>query len=403
MLKRLRRQFVCIIMLIVTLLLSAMMILLFRFTEMRLDRQAVAELRSQFQHPVKRLRPGELSGDTVPSDSFTLLRLPDGSIRAEGGNGYDLSDRGFLSQLYTDAMETEKEQGVLQKFSLRFVRFPTPKGVQFIFANTLREQMTLRHLKRSCCLVGAVTLLVFFGISLLLARWTVKPVEKAWNQQRQFVADASHELKTPLTVILTNAELLQSPDTDEPGRQELSGSLLVMARQMRTLVERLLELARSDSGKHKEAEADVELSRLVDERVMSFEPLLFEAGLTLQSEIEPGISLRGRAGELAQVVDILLDNAGKYSAAPGTVQLALRRKDSRHCILTVETPGEPLSEEDCERIFERFYRRDPARSRSGGFGLGLSIAKELVEGHKGRISARGVPGGNRFTVELCNN
>ena len=400
MLKRLRRQFVCIIMLIVTLLLSGMMLLLFRFTEHRLALQAESLMRSQFSAPFARLRPGELPQTAGRLDIFSLTELADGFLLTAGGEGYDLSDQAYLSRLYGDALQTGRESGVLEDFDLRFVRIRTPKGEQIIFADNHQEQEVLRHLKRSCCLVGAVTLLLFFGISLLLARWTVKPVEKAWNQQRQFVADASHELKTPLTVILTNAELLQSPDTDESGRQELSGSLLVMARQMRTLVDRLLELARSDSGKHKEAEADVDLSRLVDERVMSFEPLLFEAGLSLQSEIEPGISLRGRAGELAQVVDILLDNAGKYSTAPGTVRLSLRRKDSRRCTLTVETPGEPLSEEDCERIFERFYRRDPARSRSGGFGLGLSIAKELVEGHKGRISARGVPGGNRFTVEL---
>ncbi len=400
MLKRLRWQFVCIIMLIVTLLLSAMMVLLFRFTQRQLEEQAEALMRSQAMMPMERMRPGELPEGSIRIDSFTLEKTPDGSINATGSESFDLSDTEYLTQLYEDARKSGKESGILGDSGLRFVALHSPMGERYVFAETDREQAALRHLKRGCFVVSVIALLVFFGITLLLARWTVKPVEKAWAQQRQFVADASHELKTPLTVILTNAELLQSPESDEQTRKELSGSLLIMARQMRSLVERLLELARSDNGQHREEETLVDFSHVVNERVMSFEPLLFEAGLMLESEIEPGITLRGRAGELAQVVDILLDNAGKYSSTPGSVKLALRRRDSRHCALTVETPGESLSGEDCSRIFERFYRKDPARSRSGGFGLGLSIAKELVSGHKGQIAAQSIPGGNRFTVEL---
>ena len=400
MLKRLRRQFVCIIMLIVTALLSAMLLLLFRFTERRLENQAEAAMRSQAMEPVARRRPGEMPEDIIRLETFTLSRTSDGSLKVGGSESYDLSDADYLARLYDEARGSGKDGGVLPDHGLRFVRVRSPRGEQLIFADTAQEQAALRHLKRGGYYVGSLTLLVFFGISLLLARWTVKPVEKAWQQQRQFVADASHELKTPLTVILTDAELLQSPETDEQTRRELSDSLLRMARQMRSLVERLLELARSDSGRHTEEETSLDFSSLAEQRVMSFEPLLYEAGLVLENEIEPDIYVKGRAGELAQVIDVLLDNAGKYSTAPGTVRLRLQRRDSRRCVLTVETPGESLNEEDCQRVFERFYRRDPARSRSGGFGLGLSIAKELVEGHRGRLYASPIPGGNRFTVEL---
>lgn len=400
MLKRLRRQFVCIIMLIVSLLLTVMMSLVFRTTQRRLENQTVSLMRSQAQEQWKRFRPGELPEGSFQLDTFSLEPGTDGVLKASGSDRFDLSDGKYLEELYEATLESGKESDVLEDYSLRFVRVRSPRGEKIIFAETDMEEEALHHLKRSCLLVGTAALLVFLGISFLLAHWLVKPVEKAWQQQRQFVADASHELKTPLTVILTDAELLQSPATDEGIRSELTESLLVMARQMRSLVERLLELARSDNGQHSEKETSFDFSRTVEQRVMSFEPLLFEDGLMLESDIQEGLTLRGREGELAQVVDILLDNAGKYSVAPGTVKLSLRRKDSRWCVLTVETPGESLTDEDCALIFERFYRKDSVRSRGSGFGLGLSIAQELVNGHKGHISAQGVEGGNLFTVEL---
>ncbi len=397
MLKRLRRQFVLIIMLIVTLLLFAMMALLYGNTRRELAVQTESIMRAEALSPGGPFRPGEAPEGFLRLDCFTLFRTPDGRVRAIGGEALDLSDEGYLRELYRQAEASGRESGSLSGSHLRFLRVRTGAGMGYAFADTGRERAVLSQLKRSCFIAGSSALLVFFIISLLLARWTVKPVERAWQTQRQFVADASHELKTPLSVILTNAELLEAVGTD---RRELSESLLIMARQMRSLVERLLELARSDNAQHTQPETAFDLSALTEERSMIFEPLLYEQGLLLESQVEEGITLQGHRDELAQTVDILLDNAGKHSRAPGTVRLCLRRTAAHRCLLTVETPGEPLSQGDCSRIFQRFYRLDPARSRDGGFGLGLSIAQAVVEGHRGRISAQGIPGGNRFTVEL---
>ena len=235
-------------------------------------------------------------------------------------------------------------------------------------------------------------------MSVLLSRWAVRPVARAWEQQRQFVADASHELKTPLTVILTNAELLREGTAGAEERR-FTDNILTMARPMRALVESLLELARGDACPAAGAMEPVDLSRLVQEAVLPFEPVFFEAGLTLSAEIREGLRVRGVEGQLRQVAEILLDNARKYTPSGGRVTLELTRS-GRHCLLSVAGPGTPLTRQQRQDVFKRFYRADPARSREGSWGLGLSIARETVARHGGRIWADSGPEGNRFTVRL---
>ena len=240
----------------------------------------------------------------------------------------------------------------------------------------------LSHLLQTCAVIAVLCFAAFLLISWLLARWAVQPVEKAWQQQRQFVADASHELKTPLTVIMTNAELLNSPDFDEARRSQFAAHILTMSRQMRALVEQMLELARADSGQGKADLRPVDLSTLAADALLPFDPVFFEQGLMLSSQLAEGINVNGDAGRLKEVLDILLDNARKYTE------------------LTVSNPGPPLSAAEQKDIFKRFYRTDPARSRDGSFGLGLSIAQRITEEHYGRIWVESSGGYNRFTVEL---
>ena len=237
------------------------------------------------------------------------------------------------------------------------------------------------------------------GVSLLLARWAVGPVEAAWTRQRQFVADASHELKTPLTVILTNAELLGDPAWGPADRERFSRNILTMARQMRGLVESLLELARLDDGGLDAAPKLLDLSALVSDAVLPFEPVYFERGLELACRIEAGVRVRGSEARLRQLADILLDNAAKYAAPHSQVTVTLARRGGRG-LLSVSSAGAPIPAEELESIFLRFYRADKARRRDGSFGLGLSIAREIVQAHRGRIWAESGDGRNVFHAEL---
>lgn len=214
------------------------------------------------------------------------------------------------------------------------------------------------------------------------------------------MADASHELKTPLTVIMTNAELLQSSGCGEEEQRRFSEAILAMSRQMRGLIEQMLDLARADSGQAEAAFEQVDLSRTAEDSLLLFEPLYFEQGLTLYAEIEEGILIWGLKDRLSQLLDILLDNACKYSSQGGTTWVKLKKQGKSHCILTVENQGPSIDPEDLSQIFKRFYRADPARNTSGSYGLGLSIAEKTVQLHHGKIHAESRDGINRFWVEL---
>lgn len=400
MLKRLKTKFIAAIMVIITVTLCLVFGLVFHFTRTNLERESIDLMRSLASVP---LRPGQQSGPMIEQRPLPCLMIqlgPRGELVAAAGGYYDLSDTEFLSALLSACAARQDQTGVLEDYGLRFFRMDTPDGQRLVFADVTGERSALRSLARSCAVIGGVCFAVFLCVSVLLAAWMVKPVERAWEQQRQFVADASHELKTPLTVIMTNAELLQGAGWAEEDKAGFSASILTMARQMRSLVERLLELARSDSGQSAAAFEAVDLSTLAENALLPFEPVFFEKGLELSGQIEPGITVWGRAEQLRQAADILLDNAQKYSASGTRVELRLRRAGKRRCRLSVSSPGDALSKAECRDIFKRFYRADKARSRDGGFGLGLSIAQGIVERHQGRIWAESGNGVNTFYIEL---
>ena len=221
----------------------------------------------------------------------------------------------------------------------------------------------------------------------------------AWDQQRQFVADASHELKTPLSVIMANAELMQGEDLVEEDRINYSGNILSTTYQMRSLVENMLEMARVDNGTVKMNFDIVDFSQLVSDAALSFQLLYEEKGMGLRCAVPDGVQLYGSEQHLYQVMDVLLDNALKYSA-PGSMVSVDMIGMGKTCVLSVESSGEPISGEDLKNIFKRFYRADKARSMNGSYGLGLAIAESIVEAHKGKIWAESENGCNTFFVQL---
>lgn len=398
MLKRLRIKFICINMLIVTAMLCVIFGMVFHFTRQNLEAESLRTMQALAAEPPRRGRPAPRPGEArLP---YLVLELGQrGDLTAADGGYYDLSDDDFLREIMEAALETREPSGILEEYGLRFQRTAAPVGQRVVFVDMSGEQNTLNSLVKTCAIIGAAGLFAFFLISLFLARWAVKPVERAWTEQRQFVADASHELKTPLTVILTNAELMREQGGDERARAQFSDGILSMAHQMRGLVEGLLELARVDSGTVEAAVSPLDLSELVSDALLPFEPLYFEHGLELQPAIERNIRVNGNAAQLRQAAEILLDNAMKYSSAPSAVSVALKRR-GRRCLLSVSNTGAPIPPEELKKIFQRFYRMDTARSMNRSYGLGLSIAERIVKKHRGRIWAESRDGANTFYVEL---
>lgn len=395
MIRKLRLKFICINMAIVTAMLLVIFGMVLHFTKSNLESQSIGTLQSVMENRYAHLKlPGEKASQ-VRLPYFYVSVSPLGEVLATTGGYFDLSDQEELKQIISQALAAEKDMGILPAYSLRYLKRTTPFGLTMVFVDMSSEINTVRNLVRNCMFVGLLSFSAFLGLSVLLSRWATAPVEKAWQQQKQFVADASHELKTPLTVIMTNAELLEDKGAS---RQETS-NILTMSHQMRGLVESLLELARADNGATKMEFTRLNLSELLTDALLPFEPIYFEKDLVLESEIEENLFVTGSAAHLRQVAEILLDNGAKYSSPQGTVLLRAQRRGS-HCLFSLASPGEPISREDLKNIFKRFYRIDKARAMGGSYGLGLPIAQSIIQAHGGKIWAESTDGVNTFFVQL---
>ena len=398
MIKRLRRKFIVINMAIVTVMLVVIFSLVVFFMGMAIeieDRQVMEEISENALRPGGRpVRPRE------GWRSYLVLREDGQGIWvAEGAGSLEEPEQDAAMEYLEAVREQGEEYGLLRQENLRYFSRQTPFGQVIVFLDISGEMDTMGNLIRTCGFISALSFCIFWVISIGLARWAIKPVETAWNQQRQFVADASHELKTPLTVIMTNAELMQSPEYGEEDRRRFAGSILAMSQQMRGLVESLLDLARVDNGAVNMVFSMVDLSELVAECLLPFEPVYFERELTLESRVEEGLYVKGSAAHLRQVVEILLDNGAKYASPQGCVEVTLKRQGN-HCLLSVSNPGEPIGKEDLQNIFKRFYRIDKARTMNHSYGLGLAIADSVVREHGGKIWAESENGRNTFFVQL---
>ena len=405
MIKRLRLKFIVINMGIATILLSAILGLVFYFTSARSgDREHPYDGSASPASPFKWTLRASWREDVRQCPYFTLQLGPG---RRAAGRGRRLlrpvRTTPFWATWPRPARPPPDRLGVLEEYNLRYYRSDAPTS-RWSWCSRTSPASGPRLDETGAgpaWLIGGLSFLAFLWVSVLLApsgrcaRWS-----EAWQQQRQFVAAASHELKTPLTVIMTNAELLQDEADRGQAASTLSSSILTMSRQMRALIEQMLELARTDSAESHLVLRPVDLSGLTARSLLPFEPLFFEQGLTLISQVDEGITVSGDEEALRRVLEILLDNAQKYSSPGGETQVTLHRRGRNHCALTVANQGEPIPPEARRQIFQRFYRADPARSRNGSFGLGLSIAEGIVAQHHGTIDVTCAGGFNRFRAEL---
>ena len=399
MIKRLRLKFVVINMSIVTIMLCVILGLVYYFTRADLETESVNMMRAIASQPAQPGIPSE-PGEDVRLPFFTVQLGPKGEVMTTGGSYYDLSDTDFLDTLVQLTSALPRDFGVIEEYNLRYYRAVTPFNVSLVFSDISSERATLSGLMQTCLIIGVLGFLVFLGISVLLSHWAVRPVDAAWRQQRQFVADASHELKTPLTVIMTNAELLQEPGYAQETRQKLVGGILTTSKRMKVLVEQLLELAKTESADAEKNFCPVDFGRLVQSSLLTFEPVFFERGLAFSAQVDESVTVSGEAEKLSRAVEILLDNAAKYSREGGQVRVSLQRRMKGRCLLTVASQGQGLSPQELKDIFKRFYRADPARSNDGSFELGLPIAQSIVTRHGGRIWAESRDGVNSFYIEL---
>ena len=410
MIRKLQLKFVAICMVLVTAVLSVVFGAVYMAMGQNIEalsRQVLQRVIDETATSSDMSRPDisiNIGGDKVLLPYFTVVVQEqwDGTYVATvtAGTYANLNNTEELQDILTDCLSQNQAEGVVREYGLRYLRQDNRlfgyKNIAFV--DMSMEQATLAESMRSYLQIGAAALVLLLGVSILLARWATAPVAKAWRQQRQFLSDASHELKTPLTVILSNAELLEaSPLDDRPARW--ADNIHSEAKRMRSLVEEMLTLARADNAMPTAVMGEVSLSDLATDCALAFEPVAFEAGKPLESDIAPDILVTGDADKLRQLIGVLLDNAIKYGQAGGAITLTLRRTD-RQARLLVSNPGEPIPPEQLDRLFERFYRADASRGEQSGFGLGLPIAAAIAAEHKGTLKAESDAVSTRFLFSM---
>ncbi len=331
-----------------------------------------------------------LRGEDTTRRVLVLEVLPSGTVRVGPGNSFDEET---LLAIVGECLTRPDASGVLEDHGLRYVR-TGGLTTRIALSSNAWETVSVRLVLTTLLVVDLVALVVLFGCAWFFSGLITRPVARAWERQRQFVSDAGHELKTPLAVVLSSAELLRDTVPDDKGYID---NICAEGSRMKRLVESLLTLSRLEHLP-KESMEKVDLSGLLDKLSMTFEPLAFEAGHELHSDLAPHITVRGSAEQLHRAVAVLVDNAIKYASAGTPLTLTLRA-EGRMAAVTVENQGMPIPAAEQKRLFHRFYRADASR-HSEGFGLGLPIAVEIARAHRGDITCRSDERSTRFTLTV---
>lgn len=405
MLRRLRRKFTAITMFLVGLVLAGVL-------GSSLFSSALTQRGIVVQILERAITDGIATatvGDSSDAQSAELMLAvvvdvtPDGIIFDRTSFVANVSDD-TLREVVSQALASEDGSGRCEGYDIAWMKTQASWGWRIAFVDTYLRGATLRAQALSSLAIFVVSMGAVFVVAYALSGWVLRPVRRAWDQQRRFVSDASHELKTPLAVILANTQILERMGELPPEARRWVRSTSDEAGHMKVLVEDLLTLARADEQGSERAIArnEVSLSELVERCALEFDPVAFERGCSIECAVEPGLGVMGDGEQLARLVRTLVDNATKYAREGTPVSVALAR-DGRRARLSVNNAGDVIPAEDLEHLFDRFYRTDEARERksSGGFGLGLAIARSIAEAHGGKIGVTSsAQAGTTFTVLL---
>lgn len=269
-------------------------------------------------------------------------------------------------------------------------------GKMIVFMDNRITEANIRAVQFYSFIFGGIGLITLFAVTVLLAQWLTRPVEEAFNKQKSFISDVSHELKTPLAVITANSDALES----EIGESKWLGYIKNEAYKMSGLVNSMLTLTRMESKENRQPFRRIDFAETVRSAVMAFESIAYEKNVDLSVKIPAPVFVSGDEEKLSRLAAILTDNAVKYTEPGGKITVSLKSGRNK-AVLEVANTGKEIAPEDRKKIFDRFYRADKARSReSGSYGLGLSIAKTIVSSHHGSISVDCRNGLVIFTVVI---
>ena len=346
---------------------------------------------SSGQRQRKDKAPIEERSDYQLSTFYSVAFSKDNEVLEVDDGDKDVYDDDELVEIARQVLEKNKDEGQIGE--LAFVVRTRPGYTLVAFLDNTFANSSMDMLIRNFLIVGTSALVVLFFISLFISKLIIRPLAENDKRQKQFISDASHELKTPISVISANADMLSR----EIGDNEWLSNIQYENERMGTLVRQLLDLSRAENAEIPMEQID--LSRVVAGDALAFESLAYDNGRTINSSIEDNIHIMGNRTQLEQLVSVLLDNAIRYSTENG-IEVSLK-KQAHSAVLTVANEGEEIPPEKIEHLFDRFYRVDEVRnSEDNHYGLGLSIARAVTERHKGKIEVSCTGGKVVFTVTL---
>lgn len=311
-------------------------------------------------------------------------------------------DKALIQEASSLALAQEREKGEFSYQTYRFA-FALQSGDNPSRLAILDITGQLNFLRDTLLMllgVSLLSLLVLFAISVLFAGKAVRPVREAFERQEDFIADASHELKTPLAILDANLSVIRSnPEETVESQEKWLSAMEEQSARMNGLIADMLTLAKLDAKQDSGPVYSIDFSQLVTGCLLSFEAVAFESGVRMDTDLTAGVSVSGNREQLSRLVYILLDNAVRHAPAGGRVWVTLQEEKGR-AVFRVKNTGE-ISQEALPHIFDRFYRTDAARSRdSGGFGLGLAIAHSISRENRAKLTAGSRDGTTCFTVEF---
>lgn len=271
---------------------------------------------------------------------------------------------------------------------------------QITFVDITDSEKIISTLLLVFCISGVSLFAVILLVSIFFANRSIKPIRQAWEKQERFVADASHELKTPTAIISANNEaLLQSIQNPEEVRK-WSANIEKETDRMSSLIQNLLDFTKLKSTFHDDEMIEFNLSSAVNDEIISMEALIYEKNIMLTQNIENQVLLKASQEKITRVVRILLDNAIKYCDETGSIDITLK-KQRNHILFLISNTGTIIPPDALPHVFDRFYKVDSSRKYDGSFGLGLAMAKEIIDYYKGSVSVQSSPAhGTTFSITL---
>ncbi len=396
MIKKLRRRFILVMLISIALVLGVMMsainIANYHSVNVRADEKisVIAENGGTFpkkdgekgDKPVDDIKPDRKMSAEAPFDTrYFTVKIDDDNTVVSVNTGMIAAVSTEKAVNYTkDLANRNKTSGFIDNYKYTCVN--TDSGKMYIYLDCERELSTFYNFLIVSVLASVGGIILVYLLVLAFSKIVFKPVAESYEKQKCFITDASHEIKTPLTIIDASTEIIEM----ENGENEWTESIKNQVKRLTALTEKLVFLSRMDEESTKLTMLDFSISDAVLEVAKGFEPVAASQGKSLEIDIESNLSYCGDEPTIRQLVSLLLDNAMKYSNDNGSISISLKSSGKSRIIL-VTNSVEKIEKGRHDELFERFYRADSSRnSETGGHGIGLSVVKAIANAHKGKAA-----------------